>query len=73
LLAGRVVYPEYCFTGRGPLEQIVDELEQRLFDADVRREVALGMDNAAARLGPPGACARAARVALELARVSATD
>jgi lipid-A-disaccharide synthase len=73
LLAGRVVYPEYCFTGRGPLEQIVDELEQRLFDADVRRDVALGMDNAAARLGPPGACARAARVALELARVSATD
>ncbi len=67
LLAGREVFPEHCFRGRGPLEQVCDELEARMFDAETRRTTRLGMERAAARLGPPGACARAAAVALELA------
>lgn len=67
LLAGREVYPEHFFRGRGPLEAVCDELEARLFDAPTRRAARQGMEIAAARLGPPGACARAAAVALELA------
>ncbi len=67
LLAGREVFPEHFFRGRGPLETVCDELEARMFDADTRRATRLGMERAAARLGPPGACSRAAAVALELA------
>jgi lipid-A-disaccharide synthase len=67
LLAGREVFPEHCFRGQGPRELVAEQLEARMFDSDVRRAVQRGMDAAAQRLGPPGACRRAALVALDQA------
>ncbi len=71
LLAGREVFPEHCFRGLGPRELVAQQLDARLFDRDVRRDVQRGMEAAAQRLGPPGACRRAALVALEEAMYGA--
>lgn len=67
LLAAREVYPEFCFRGPGPLEEVVAALEAIWGDDERRRSVATGLDLAARRLGPPGACRRAALHALALA------
>lgn len=66
LLAGREVAPEFCFRGAGPREAVLDALERCWGDAAARREIARGLDLAAERLGPAGACARAARHVLSL-------
>jgi lipid-A-disaccharide synthase len=65
LAAGRVV-PEHAFAGDGPRREVIAELERALFDEAWRAECRLGLERAAARLGSPGACARAARAALNL-------
>jgi lipid A disaccharide synthetase len=67
LLAGREVIPEFCFRGDGPIDSVVEALTLACGDADARRAALEGLDLAAERLGPPGACARAARHVLHLA------
>jgi lipid-A-disaccharide synthase len=67
LLAGREVVPEFCFRGRGPLEEVALSLLDCLEDGEPRRAMLRGLDLAAVRLGPPGACQRAALHALDLA------
>lgn len=67
LLAGREVVPEFCFRGRGPLEEVAQSLLDCLEDGEPRRAMLRGLDLAAVRLGPPGACQRAALHALDLA------
>jgi lipid-A-disaccharide synthase len=72
LLAGRAVLPEFAFAGRGPLEEVAAALERCWSDAAWRRQCQRGLELAASRLGPPGACERAASAALELAAEAAT-
>lgn len=67
LLAGREVVPEFCFRGRGPLEEVSAALERALTDPATRLDARRGLEFAAARLGPAGACRRAALHALDLA------
>jgi lipid-A-disaccharide synthase len=67
LLAGREVLPEYCFRGEGPLEEVCNALHRCYKDPSWRAKTREGLDEAARRLGPPGAAARAARHALALA------
>ncbi len=67
LLAGREVVPEFCFRGRGPLEQVAHSLVHCLEEGEPRRAMLRGLELAASRLGPPGACRRAALHALDLA------
>lgn len=64
LLAGRELLPEFCFAGEGPHAAVEEALERAWSDADWRRECRAGLEEAAQRLGPPGALARAARQAL---------
>jgi lipid-A-disaccharide synthase len=71
LLAGREVVPEHCFAGRGPLEAICGALERCLTDEAERARQRRGFEVARERLGPPGACARAARHVLGLAAEAA--
>lgn len=68
LLAGAPIVPEHAFAGPGPEQQVERELELALYDAEDRRRCGLGLERAARRLGPPGACRRAAVSALELVR-----
>lgn len=68
LLAAGEVVPEFCFRGDGPRTQVVDALERLLFDRGERARTRRGLERAADRLGPPGACRRAAMHALSLAR-----
>jgi lipid-A-disaccharide synthase len=67
LLSARETYPEFCFRGRGPLDEVAGALERIWSDGEHRRRVARGLELAAERLGPPGACRRAALHALALA------
>jgi lipid-A-disaccharide synthase len=66
LLAARTVYPEYCFRGAGPFEEVCAALTRCYKDEAWRATCAEGLEEAARRLGPPGATARAARHALAL-------
>lgn len=67
LLAGREVYPEFCFHGVGPIAAVDSALERAFSDEAWRRECTQGLELARKRLGPPGACARAALQVLDLA------
>ncbi|MEO6709319.1 MAG: hypothetical protein ABI054_04835, partial [Planctomycetota bacterium] len=67
LLAGREVLPEFCFAGDGPLEAVREALRRAFGDPLWRAECGRGLELAAQRLGPSGACRRAAEVVLELA------
>ena len=67
LLAAREVVPEHCFRGRGPQDEVVETLVALLVDPRRRRAALRGLELAAERLGPAGACERAALHALELA------
>ena len=67
LLAGTEVYPEFCFHGEGPATAIDAALDRAFSDETWRATCAEGLEVAAARLGPPGAAARAARQVLHLA------
>ena len=60
LLAGREVVPEFCFHGEGPGAEVSDALARCYNDPAWRRRCQAGLDLAARRLGPPGACDRAA-------------
>lgn len=60
LLAAREVVPEFCFAGEGPLAQVREALERAFDDREWREHCRKGLDLAADRLGPPGACSRAA-------------
>ncbi len=68
LLAGREVYPEFCFHGDGPLASIDAALHRCFADAAWRLDCSAGLDRAAAQLGPPGAAARAAAQVLAAVR-----
>ncbi len=72
LLAGREIYPEFCFRGEGS-GAIGAALERCYNDALWRQECVRGLERAAARLGPPGASERAARHALEVAVLGRVD
>jgi lipid-A-disaccharide synthase len=67
LLAGREVLPEFGFHGTGPLEEVGGALVRALDDEGWRNACRAGQDEAALRLGPPGAVHRAARYALGMA------
>ncbi len=64
LLAGEEVYPEFGFHGGGPREAVAAALVRAFEDAEWRARCRRGLDEAARRLGPPGAARRAARHAL---------
>jgi lipid-A-disaccharide synthase len=67
LLARAPVYWEACFHGEGPRTACLAHLEQALLDPAFRALQARELEAAAARLGPGGATARAARHLLHLA------
>lgn len=67
LLAGREIYPEFCFAGEGPIEAVVDSLARLHQDPVERKNTIAALHAAHRRLGPPGACGRAARHALDVA------
>lgn len=67
LLAGREVLPEFCFTGKGPVEAVGQALERCYKDEAWRAYCGAGLERAARRLGPAGASRRAALHALEVA------
>jgi lipid-A-disaccharide synthase len=73
LLAGSEVYPEHCFAGEGPFEEVVDDLVRLHTDAGARSKCLEGMSLAKERLGPAGACERAARHALLVAAGAQTS
>ena len=60
LIARREVMPEFSFTGDGPTELVRDTLLRCFNDPDWIRRARHGLDMAATRLGPAGACRRAA-------------
>jgi lipid-A-disaccharide synthase len=66
LLAGAEIYPEFAFSGEGPLDEVAAALARCYGDSKTRAEIAAGLERAAARLGPAGACRRAAGHALAL-------
>jgi lipid-A-disaccharide synthase len=67
LLAGREVVPEFCFHGVGPLEEAARYLSRCLADDAFEASVRSGLEDAARRLGPSGATARAAGHVLAVA------
>jgi lipid-A-disaccharide synthase len=60
LIARREVLPEFSFTGEGPVDRVREALLRCFNDPDWIQQTRHGLDLAAARLGPPGACERAA-------------
>jgi hypothetical protein len=62
LLAGREVYPEFCFHGDGPVQAIDEALGARLRDDAVAGACAADLEVAAKRLGPRGRGRAAAQV-----------
>ena len=67
LLAGREVLPEFGFSGAGPVSEVERALHSAHQDDAWRAECLAGQDEAARRLGPPGATVRAARAILRRA------
>ena len=67
LLAGREVLPEHGFRGRGPVELVGAQVRDAFLDPATRARAAQDLEEAARRLGPPGAIDRAAAHALALA------
>ncbi|MCP3917258.1 MAG: hypothetical protein GY711_17050 [bacterium] len=67
LLAGSEVWPEFCFQGDGPLDEVAQLLSRSYSDDAWRAARRADLERAARRLGPPGAGARAARHALQVA------
>jgi len=70
LLAAREVLPEFCFAGEGPQAQVREALERAFLDPEWRKACQAGLELAAQRLGPPGACANAADELLAAAGAS---
>jgi len=67
LLAGREIAPEFSFHGVGPLEEVASHLIRLHRNEQEHRDAEAALDEAAARLGPPGATVRAARYVLAVA------
>lgn len=67
LLAGSEVLPEHCFRGHGPMDRVARQVADAFGSGDVRAEYAKGLQEAARRLGPPGAIDRAAGHVLHVA------
>ena len=67
LLAGKEVVPEFAFHGEGPIEDVSRAVVRAMADDDWRQEISAGLEEAARRLGPPGAAQRAAGHALATA------
>ena len=70
LLAGREVLPEFGFSGAGPTSEVERALSSAHQDDAWRAECLAGQDEAARRLGPPGATKRAARAILRRAQAA---
>jgi lipid-A-disaccharide synthase len=70
LLAGRGVLPEFAFAGEGPRAEVEAALVRAHGDAAWRAGCVAGLEDAARRLGPAGASARAARIVLATAERS---
>lgn len=66
LIAGREVLPEFAFTGDGPTERVRAALTRCFDDPVWIRKCQAGLELAARRLGPPGACRRAADQVLDV-------
>jgi lipid-A-disaccharide synthase len=66
LLAGREVLPEFTFSGERRQAEVGAALERCYNDEVWRARCRAGLELAARRQGPPGACDRAAAAALEL-------
>ena len=60
LIAGRAILPEFLFHGAGPVEEVGDYLLACYKEGEERSRILHGLDEAARRLGPPGAARRAA-------------
>jgi lipid-A-disaccharide synthase len=67
MLVGREVLPEFCFHGSGPLDEVAGILARCLADDAYHAGIRAGLEQAARRLGPAGACERAAAQALAVA------
>lgn len=65
LVAGRKVLNEYCFGEEGPLEQVALDLARLDRDGEERDGCIEELERVSQRLGPPGACHRAAAAVLE--------
>ncbi|MDP6410030.1 MAG: hypothetical protein QGI46_11690 [Planctomycetota bacterium] len=66
LLARAEVYPEFCFAGDGPRAEVGAALVRAAVDEQWRRDCLTGLEEAARRLGPPGAAERAAQAVLAM-------
>lgn len=66
LLAGREVLPEHAFRGDGPVDLVGAQVRDAFLDPETRARAARDLEEAARRLGPPGAIDRAAVHALSL-------
>ncbi|MCC6408210.1 MAG: hypothetical protein IT453_13690 [Planctomycetes bacterium] len=64
LLAAREVCPEFCFVGDGPRAEVAAAVRRALVDPAWRETCRGGLELARERLGPAGACRRAARALL---------
>ncbi|MBL8858179.1 MAG: hypothetical protein JNL28_06740 [Planctomycetes bacterium] len=67
LIGNREIYPEFCFAGDGPIVPVAVALVRLHQDPVDRRNAIQALTTARRQLGPPGACARAARHALDIA------
>ena len=67
LLAGSEVLPEHGFRGEGPMELVSAQVRDAFLDPETRARASEGLEEAARRLGPPGAIDRAAAHALSVA------
>jgi lipid-A-disaccharide synthase len=67
LLAGSEVYPEFCFAGEGPADRVHEALARCYNDEAWRARCRSGLELARERLGPPGACDRAAGHLIDVA------
>lgn len=61
LLANEELLPEFGFHGDGPVAACEAAMLRLWSDEAERGRVIAGLERAAERLGPPGACERAAR------------
>lgn len=68
LVAGKQLLPEFCFADDGPVDEVVQALGRCFEDGTWRRECQAELERAAQRLGPPGACRRAAAQTLAVVR-----
>ncbi|MCA9000694.1 MAG: lipid-A-disaccharide synthase, partial [Planctomycetes bacterium] len=64
LIAGKQVFPEYCFGEEGPLKQVARDMEAFDRPGETRETCLHELDRVRERLGPPGAASRASAAIL---------